>query len=312
MKLLVAGGCGFLGSNYISYVLKTHPKDQIICVDIADINILLAKHKKRFKYIKANATNKKDIFAIVEKEKPDYIINFVDVNKRAQEFSNYAKTNILSTTTLLDACTKYGIKKYHQVSTAEVYGEVPLGRETYYTEKSPLHPLTQYAASKASSDLMAMSYHDTFHVPVVISRSVNVYGPYQKLDRQIPSQIIKVAKGEKLDIYGSGADIRDWIHVNDYVKAIDLVTRKGKEGEVYNIGSHNEIRSIYLVRIILNESDKSEDLIVYHENRRGAERRNSLDYSKIEKELKWSPKIEFADGIKDTIAWYTKKSDELK
>lgn len=311
MKILVVGGCGFAGSNYITHVLKKHPKDEITCVDIADINLLLAENKKKFKYIKANATNKKDIYSIFEKVKPDYVVNFVDVNKRAQEFTNYAKTNILSTTTLLDACTKYGVKKYHQVSTAEVYGELPLGREMYYSEKSPLHPINQYAASKASSDLLAMSYKDTFRVPVVISRAVNVYGPYQKTDRQIPSQIIKAVRGENLDIYGSGGDVRDWIHIDDYVKALDLVLRKGKEGEIYNIGSHNEIRSIYLVRIILNESDKSENLIVYHENRRGKERRNALDYSKIEKELGWSPKIDFAEGMKKTIAWYTKNSDKL-
>ena len=312
MKVLVTGGCGFVGSNYISYILKKHPKDQVVCVDIADINLLLEEHKKSFKYIKANITNKKEIYEIFEKEKPDYVVNCVDVNKRSFEFSSYAKTNIIGTTVLLDACNKYSVKKYHQISSAEVYGELPLGREMYYTEKSPLHPINQYAASKASSDLLALSYYETFRVPVVISRSVNVYGPYQKIDKQIPSQIIKAARGETLDIYGTGADVRDWIHIDDYVKAIDLVTRKGDAGEIYNIGSHNEIRSIYLVRIILNESDKSEDLIVYHENRRGKERRNALDYSKIEKELGWSPKIDFADGMRKTIAWYTKNSGKLK
>ena len=312
MKVLVTGGCGFVGSNYINYVLKKHKNDKVVCVDIADKNLLLKEQKGKVKYIKANITNKKDIFAIFEKEKPDYVINFADVNKRSFEYATYAKTNVIGTTVLLDACNKYKVKKYHQVSTAETYGELPLGREMFYSEKSALHPTSQYGASKAAADLLAQSYFETFKVPVVISRAVNVYGPYQKIDKQIPSQIIKAVKGEKLDIYGTGADVRDWVHIDDYVKALDLVTRKGVDGEIYNIGSHNEIRSIYLVRIILNESDKPEDLIVYHENRRGKERRNALDYSKIEKELGWSPKIDFADGMKKTIEWYTKNSGKLK
>ena len=307
MKILVAGGCGFAGSNYIQYVLKNHPTDEVICVDIAAVGDSLKDIENNFQYICADITDVEKIYSIFEKEKPNVVVNYVSLKSRSLEYSEVAKVNIMGTTVLLDACVKYGVDRFHQISSAEVYGELPLGRDMYYTEKSNLRPVSQYGASKAAADLMVMSYHETFHIPVTISRVVNLYGPYQNDARQIPSQIIKAMHDENLDIYGTGADIRDWVHVDDHSRAVDLIIRNGRVGEIYNIGSDNEIRSIYLVRIILNELDKSEDLIVYKENRRGKERRNALDYTKIQRELGWLPQIEFAQGMRDTIAWYEHK-----
>ena len=305
MKILVAGGCGFSGTDYIRYVLENHPEDEIICADISELRegLLEYKNHPKFSYRQTELTDKDAVYKLFEDEKPNAVINFATIYGRSQEFTPFAKSMILSTTTLLDACCVYGVDRFHQVSSGEVYGELPLAKEKYYTEKSSLRPVNQVSATLASADLLAMSYHDTFHLPVTISRSVNLYGPQQQAFRQIPSQILKVLQDEEIDIYGSGADVRDWLYVRDHSEAVDLILRKGKVGEIYNIGSHNEIRSIYITKIILNELAKDEDLIVYKENRRGEERRNALDYSKIEK-LGWEPKVEFTQGLKETIAWY--------
>ena len=312
MKILVAGGCGFAGSNFIEYTIKNHPEDEVICLDLEECGPELdsVKGNKNFKHIKADICDKDAIYKIFEDEKPNIVVNFAMERIRAREYAPYVNTNVVGAAVLLDACAVYSVDRFHQISSAEVYGLLPLGREMFYSEKSILRPVDPFSATKAATDLLALSYHDTFQVPVTISRHVNLYGPYQAVEREIPRQIIKALHDEELPIYGSGADVRDWIYIDDHSRAIDLIIRNGTDGEIYNVGSHNEIRSIYIARIILNELNKPESLMAYKENRRGKERRNAVDYTKITKELGWEPEVEFAQGLKDTIQWFVEQESK--
>lgn len=301
MKILVAGGAGFAGSNYILYVQENHPEDEIICYDLKEKPATLTN----VTYIQGDICDKDKVYKTFEEIKPDYVVNFASKTVRSKELSELVDTNVTGTSILLDACNLYGIKQFHQASTDEVYGDLPLGKtDFYFSEKSELRPVTPYGATKAAADMLVLSYFDAFKMNVTISRAVNVYGPKQDSDKLIPSLINQALNDEELPVYGKGIDVRDWIHVDDYCEAIDRILRNGTAGEVYNVGSHNEIRNIFIVRIILNETNKPETLISYRENRRGKERRRAIDYSKIESELGWSPQVEFKDGIKQTIEWY--------
>ena len=314
MKILVTGGCGFAGSNFIRYTIKNHPEDEVICFDKNECGLSLeeVKDNENFKYVQGDICDKEAVYSVFENEKPNVVVNYAKEHARSREYAKYFEVNVVGPAVLLDACAVYGIDHFHQISSAEVYGLLPLGREMFYSEKSVLRPVEQLSAAKSAADLLALSYYDTFQVPVTISRSVNLYGPYQRDEKQIPAQIIKALNDEELPIYGSGADVRDWLYIDDHSHAVDLIIRKGTPGEIYNVGSHNEIRSIYIARIILNELNKPESLIAYKENRRGKERRNAVDYTKIEKELGWQPQEEFPQGLKKTIQWFVDKENKGK
>lgn len=313
MKVLVTGGAGFIGGNFIHYMLKKHPNYKIICVDCLTYagnmetlqNIL---HNKNFCFYKADITDRKTIFNIFEKENPDIVINFAAESHVDHSIENpdvFVKTNILGTNVLLDACKSFKTKRFHQVSTDEVYGDLPLDKpELLFTEETPIQASSPYSASKASADLLVFAYHRTYNLPVTVSRCSNNYGPYQFPEKLIPLAIINALNDKPIPVYGNGLNVRDWLFVEDHCKAIDLIIHHGKIGEVYNIGGHNEKNNIGVVKIILKELNKSENLIKFVEDRKGHDRRYAIDPSKINNELKWLPETKFEDGIKKTVNWY--------
>lgn len=313
MKVLVTGGAGFIGSNFIFYMLKTYPSYRIICVDkltyAGNLSTLTSvMTNPNFRFVKADICDRKAINQLFEEEKPDMIVNFAAESHVDRSINNpgiFLETNILGTDVLMDACLKYGIKRYHQVSTDEVYGDLPLDRpDLLFTETTPLHPSSSYSSSKAAADLLVLSYFRTYGLPVTISRCSNNYGPYQYPEKLIPLMIVNALNNQQLPVYVNGQNVRDWLYVEDHCRAIDLVIHKGREGEVYNIGGHNEMANINIVKLICKELGKSEDLITYVADRKGHDLRYAIDPTKIYTELGWLPETKFANGIKKTIQWY--------
>ena len=313
MNIIVTGGAGFIGGNFMHYMVNTYPNDNIICVDCLTYAGNLEtldpiKDKKNYKFIKEDITNREGIYKIFEETKPDIVVNFAaesHVDRSVETPEIFIKTNVLGTQVLMDACRKYGIKRFHQVSTDEVYGDLPLERtDLFFTEDTPIHTSSPYSASKAGADLLVLAYHRTFKLPVTISRCSNNYGPYHFPEKLIPLMISRALNDEKLPVYGDGKNVRDWLYVTDHCKAIDLIIRNGKEGEVYNIGGHNEKANIDVVKTILKALNKSEDLIEFVKDRPGHDLRYAIDPTKIEKELGWKPQYTFDTGIKETIQWY--------
>ena len=318
MKILVTGAAGFIGSNFVYYELEKHPEDQIVALDLLTYagnlsNLDGCKDNPNFSFVKMDICDKDNINKFFEKEQFDIVVNFAaetHVDRSIENPEVFLKTNILGTQTLMDASLKYGVKRYHQVSTDEVYGDLPLDRtDLFFTETTPLHTSSPYSASKAAADLLVMSYHRTYGLNITITRCSNNYGPYQFPEKLIPLMINNAKNDKPLPVYGEGKNVRDWLHVYDHCSGIDLVIRNGENGEVYNIGGHNEKQNIEVVKIILKELGKPESLINYVTDRKGHDLRYAIDPSKIEKELGWKPKYVFDSGIKDTIKWYLENNE---
>ena len=318
MTIIVTGGAGFIGSNFIYYQLKKHPKDRIVCLDALTYagnlkTLNKAMENANFRFVKADIADRAAVNQLFEEEKPDIIVNFAaasHVDRSVIHPEIFLHTNILGTQVLMDACRKYGIKRYHQVSTDEVYGDLPLDQpQLFFTEDTPLHTSSPYSASKASADLIVLAYARTFKLPVSITRCSNNYGPYHFPEKLIPLIISRALADESLPVYGNGENIRDWLYVEDHCSAIDLVMRKGREGEVYNVGGHNERTNLEVVRTILRELDKPESLITYVTDRPGHDRRYAIDPTKIHNDLGWLPETKFDDGIRKTVQWYLDNKD---
>ncbi len=313
MTIIVTGGAGFIGSNFIFYMLEKHPEDRIVCLDKLTYAGNLSTLKSvmdhpNFRFVRADICDRDAVFKLFEEEKPDIVVNFAaesHVDRSIEDPGVFLKTNILGTQVLMDACRKFGIRRFHQVGTDEVYGDLPLDRpDLFFTEQTPIHTSSPYSASKASADLLVNAYHRTFGLPVTISRCSNNYGPYQFPEKLIPLMIANALADKPLPVYGEGLNVRDWLYVTDHCKAIDLILRNGRVGEVYNIGGHNEMRNIDIVRLICRELGKPESLITYVTDRKGHDMRYAIDPTKIHSELGWLPETKFADGIRRTIRWY--------
>ena len=311
-KYLITGGAGFIGGNFCHYMMNTYPKDKFVCLDALTYagnknTIKPLLEKPNFNFVQENICNREEIYKLFEKEKFDYVINFAaetHVDRSLKNPDIFLKTNIIGTQVLLDACRKYGIKRYHQVSTDEVYGDLTLDKPNlFFTEETPLHTSSPYSATKAAADLLGLAYYRTFGVPVTISRCSNNYGPYQFPEKLIPLIIKKALANEPLPLYGSGNNVRDWLHVYDHCTAIDLIIHKGRDGEVYNIGGHNERTNLEVVKVILKELGKTESLISFVLDRAGHDLRYAINPDKIMKELGWKPKYTFETGIGPTIQW---------
>ena len=318
MTIIVTGGAGFIGSNFIFHMLAAHPGDRIVCLDkltyAGNLSTLKSvTDKPNFRFVKADICDREAVVSLFEEEKPDVVVNFAaesHVDRSIEDPGIFLKTNILGTQVLMDACRKYGIKRFHQVGTDEVYGDLPLDRpDLFFTEQTPLHTSSPYSASKASADLLVMAYHRTFGLPVTISRCSNNYGPYQFPEKLIPLMIANALADKPLPVYGEGLNVRDWLYVEDHCRAIDLILQKGRVGEVYNIGGHNEMRNIDIVKLICKELGKPESLITYVTDRKGHDMRYAIDPNKIHSELGWLPETMFAEGIKKTIKWYLDNKD---
>lgn len=313
MKIIVTGGAGFIGGNFVHYMLNKYNDYKIICLDALTYagnmeTLEPVKNNPNFKFYKADIADRDAVYEIFEKEKPDIIVNFAAESHVDRSIDNpgiFLQTNVIGTGVLMDACRKYGITRYHQVSTDEVYGDLPLDRpDLFFTETTPLHTSSPYSASKASADLLVQAYHRTFKLPVTISRCSNNYGPYHFPEKLIPLMIANALADKELPVYGKGENVRDWLYVEDHCSAINLIIHKGRVGEVYNIGGHNEKTNLEVVKIILKELGKSEDLIRYVTDRPGHDMRYAIDPTKIHNELGWLPATKFEDGIKKTIKWY--------
>lgn len=313
MKIIVTGGAGFIGSNFIFYMLDKHPDYKIICVDnltyAGNLSTLEpVMENKNFSFHKIDICDRNAIYKLFEEEKPDIIVNFAaesHVDRSIENPEIFLDTNIKGTTVLMDACNKYGIKRFHQVSTDEVYGDLPIDRpDLLFTEKTPIHTSSPYSSSKASADLLVQAYHRTYGLPMTISRCSNNYGPYQFPEKLIPLMIANALAEKQLPVYGEGLNVRDWLYVDDHCSAIDKIIHDGKDGEVYNVGGHNEMKNIDIVKLICKELGKSEDLITYVTDRKGHDMRYAIDPTKIHNDLGWLPETKFEDGIKKTIKWY--------
>ena len=313
MTILVTGGAGFIGSNFIFYMLKKYPDYRIVCLDkltyagnLSTLSCVL--EERNFRFVRLDICDREGVFRLFEEERPDIVVNFAaesHVDRSILDPGIFLQTNILGTATLMDACCKFGIRRYHQVSTDEVYGDLPLERpDLFFTEETPLHTSSPYSASKASADLLVLAYHRTYSLPVTISRCSNNYGPYHFPEKLIPLMIINALDEKPLPVYGTGENVRDWLYVEDHCKAIDLILHKGREGEVYNVGGHNERKNIDIVRLICRALGKSESLITYVADRKGHDMRYAIDPTKIHNELGWLPETKFEDGIQKTIQWY--------
>ena len=313
MTIIVTGGAGFIGSNFVFHMLQAHPDYRIVCLDkltyagnLSTLEPVL--QQDNFRFVKADICDRQAVDKLFQEEKPDIVVNFAaesHVDRSIENPGIFLETNIMGTAVLMDACRKYGIQRYHQVSTDEVYGDLPLDRpDLFFTEETPLHTSSPYSSSKASADLLVMAYYRTYGLPVTISRCSNNYGPYHFPEKLIPLMIANALADKPLPVYGNGENVRDWLYVEDHCRAIDLIIHNGKVGEVYNVGGHNEKRNIDIVRIICQELGKPESLIVHVEDRKGHDRRYAIDPAKIHRELDWLPETKFEDGIKKTIKWY--------
>ena len=313
MTIIVTGGAGFIGSNFVYLQLKEHPEDRIICLDkltyAGNLSTLQeAMEHPNFRFVKADIADRAAVEQLFEQEHPDIVVNFAaesHVDRSIENPGIFLQTNIMGTQVLMDACRKYGIQRYHQVSTDEVYGDLPLDRpDLFFTEDTPIHTSSPYSSSKAGADLLVLAYYRTFGLPVSITRCSNNYGPYQFPEKLIPLMISRALADEALPVYGKGENVRDWLYVEDHCKAIDLVMRKGRAGEVYNVGGHNERTNLEVVKTILKELGKPESLITFVTDRPGHDMRYAIDPTKIHSELGWLPETKFEDGIRQTIQWY--------
>ncbi len=318
MTIIVTGGAGFIGANFIYYMLREHPDDRIVCLDCLTYAGNLAtldeaRKNPNFVFYRTDIRDRAAVYAVFEAEKPDIVVNFAaetHVDRSIDDPQVFLETNILGTQVLLDACRKYGIGRYHQVSTDEVYGDLPLDRpDMFFTETTPIHTSSPYSAAKASADLLVGAYHRTFGLPVTISRCSNNYGPYQFPEKLIPFMLANAMNDRPLPVYGDGLNVRDWLYVEDHCRAIDLIIRKGRVGEVYNIGGHNEMKNIDIVKLICEATGKPESLITFVKDRAGHDLRYAIDPAKIHGELGWLPETKFADGIGKTIKWYLDNRD---
>ena len=313
MTIIVTGGAGFIGSNFIHYMLAAHPEDRIVCVDkltyagnLSTLGSVL--DAPGFRFVKADVCDREAMLALFEEEKPDAVVNFAaetHVDRSIEDPEVFLRTNILGTQVLMDACRACGVARFHQVSTDEVYGDLPLDRpDLLFTEDMPIRASSPYAASKASADLLVQAYHRTYGLPATISRCSNNYGPYQFPEKMIPLMLANALADKPLPVYGTGENVRDWLYVEDHCRAIDLILRRGRVGEVYNIGGHNEMRNIDVVRLILEAVGKPESLITFVADRKGHDLRYAIDPTKMHAELGWEPETPFQEGIRRTIAWY--------
>lgn len=313
MTIIVTGGAGFIGSNFIFHILQNYPEYRVICLDKLTYagNLFTLKTvigNPKFRFLRADICDREAVYKLFEEEQPDVVVNFAaesHVDRSIEDPEVFLQTNIMGTAILMDACRKYGIKRYHQVSTDEVYGDLPLDRPNlFFTETTPLHTSSPYSSSKASADLLVLAYNRTYGLPVSISRCSNNYGPHHFPEKLIPLMIVNALNNKPLPVYGNGENVRDWLYVTDHCKAIDLIIHSDKVGEVYNIGGHNEMRNIDIVKLICRELGKPESLITYVTDRKGHDMRYAIDPSKIHSELGWLPETKFADGIRETIKWY--------
>ena len=313
MNIVVTGAAGFIGANFVYHMLNTYPDYKIIAVDLLTYagnmeTLDPIKDNPNFVFYKIDIADRQAVYDMFEKEKPDIVVNFAaesHVDRSIEDPEVFLRTNIIGTSVLMDACRKYGIKRYHQVSTDEVYGDLPIDRpDLFFTEETPIHTSSPYSSSKAAADLLVGAYHRTYGLPVTISRCSNNYGPYHFPEKLIPLMIINALHDKELPVYGTGENIRDWLYVEDHCRAIDLIIHKGTVGEVYNIGGHNEKTNLEVVKTILKELGKPESLITYVGDRKGHDLRYAIDPTKIHSELGWLPTTTFDEGIKKTIKWY--------
>ncbi len=313
MTILVTGGAGFIGSNFIFYLLHSYPNEHIICLDkltyAGNLSTLApVLDQSNFRFVKGDICDRDLVYDLFEEEHPDIVVNFAaesHVDRSIENPEIFLQTNIIGTSILMDACREYGMIRFHQVSTDEVYGDLLLDQPNmFFTEDTPLHASSPYSSSKAAADLLVLAYHRTYGSPVTISRCSNNYGPYQFPEKLIPLMIIQALQDQPLPVYGMGINVRDWLYVEDHCKAIDLVMRKGHIGEIYNIGGHNEMNNLDIVKLICKELDKPESLITFVTDRKGHDLRYAIDSSKIQGELGWEPETKFKTGIKKTINWY--------
>ena len=319
MKTLITGGAGFIGSNYCHYVTEKYPDEEFVCLDALTYagnynNIKeLVETKKNFKFVHGDIRDKEFVDKLFDEEHFDVVINFAAESHVDNSIKNpnlFADTNVLGTMTLMNACRNHGNIRYHQVSTDEVYGDLPLDRpDLLFTEENPIKTSSPYSASKAGADLQVMAYHRTYGLPVTISRCSNNYGPYQFPEKLIPVIFSKAMRDEKVPVYGTGENVRDWIHVHDHNVGVDMIVRHGKVGEVYNLGGHSERTNLTVVKTILKQLGKSEDLIEFVADRKGHDLRYAIDSTKVEKELGWTRTHTFEEGIKETIDWYLSHQD---
>jgi dTDP-glucose 4,6-dehydratase len=313
MTILVTGGAGFIGANFVYLELQKYPEDRIVCIDkltyAGNLSTLETAFKNpNFSFEKIDICDRDAIDKIFDEERPDIVVNFAaesHVDRSIENPEVFLTTNIIGTQVLMDASRKYGVKRYHQVSTDEVYGDLPLDRpDLFFTENTPLKTSSPYSSSKAGADLLVNAYHRTYGLPTTISRCSNNYGPYQFPEKLIPLMIANALADKPLPVYGEGINVRDWLYVEDHCVAIDLIIRQGKVGEVYNVGGHNEMRNIDIVKLICKELGKPESLIKFVTDRKGHDMRYAIDPAKIHSELGWLPKTKFKDGIVKTIKWY--------
>ncbi|WP_279133237.1 dTDP-glucose 4,6-dehydratase [Megasphaera elsdenii] len=318
MTIIITGGAGFIGSNFVFHMLREHPQDRVICLDkltyAGNLSTLApVMGQDNFRFVKADICDRDAVYSLFAEEHPDVVVNFAaesHVDRSIENPAIFLETNIMGTAVLMDACRKYGIQRYHQVSTDEVYGDLPLDRpDLFFTETTPIHTSSPYSSSKASADLLVLAYHRTYGLPVTISRCSNNYGPYHFPEKLIPLMIINALHDKPLPVYGDGLNVRDWLYVEDHCRAIDLILQKGRVGEVYNVGGHNEMKNIDIVKLICKALGKPESLIHHVTDRKGHDRRYAIDPTKIQEELGWLPETKFADGIKKTIQWYLDHED---
>ena len=318
MTIVVTGGAGFIGSNFIFHMINTYPTYRIICVDKLTYAGNLATLKTvmdnpNFRFVKEDICNREGIYRLFEEEKPNIVVNFAaesHVDRSIEDPSVFLQTNVIGTATLMDACRKYGMVRYHQVSTDEVYGDLPLDRpDLLFTENTPIRTSSPYSSSKAAADLLVQAYYRTYGLPITISRCSNNYGPYHFPEKLIPLMIANALNDKPLPVYGEGINVRDWLYVEDHCKAIDLIIHKGTVGEVYNVGGHNEMRNIDIVKLICAKLGKPETLITYVKDRKGHDMRYAIDPTKIHTELGWLPETTFAEGIEKTVQWYLENQE---
>ncbi len=313
MTILVTGGAGFIGSNFIFYWMKGHPEDRVVCLDkltyAGNLSTLkpVMEHPK-FRFVRGDICDREVVKALFREERPEVVVNFAaesHVDRSVTGPEVFLQTNVMGTASLLEACRELGVERFHQVSTDEVYGDLPLDRpELFFIEETPLHTSSPYSASKAAADLLALSYHRTYGLPVTISRCSNNYGGYQFPEKFIPLMILNALRDMPLPVYGDGLNVRDWLYVEDHCRAIELILQRGRTGEVYNIGGHNERQNIDIVKLVCKTLGKPESLISYVADRKGHDRRYAIDPEKIHRELGWLPETPFDDGIQRTIQWY--------
>lgn len=313
MKMIVTGGAGFIGSNFVYYELEKHPEDKVVCLDALTYagnmsTLCEALKNPQFTFVKADITDRKAVFDLFEKEKPDVIVNFAaesHVDRSIENPAIFLNTNVMGVQNLLDASREFGVRRYHQVSTDEVYGDLPLDRpDLLFDENCPIRTSSPYSASKAAADLLTLAYHRTYGMEITLSRCSNNYGPYHFPEKLIPLVITRALADQSVPVYGAGLNVRDWLFVKDHCSAIDLIIRKGKSGEVYNIGGNNEKANIDVVKTVLKILGKSESLIQYVTDRKGHDLRYAINASKIKKELGWMPETSFEQGIRETVEWY--------